>query len=356
VFLFLKNKKDASWCSHCRDLAPTWETLAEVMNIAADEAVEEKVEAEGHDWTDEEYEFAHKMERPVMIAKVDCVLHQELCRRFNVRAYPSLQLFVGGKLEDEYRDHRTVMDMVHWLAEQEGKHKRGTQGKMDSMTNVAIDRMDLSEAEIAWFEEMKKHKRQHPPNLWIDEDHPGCQMAGHLMLDRVPGNFHIQARSAHHDLVPHMTNVSHIVHHLSIGEPIVQRLVTTGQRVIPAEVKSKLSPMDGNIYLTQELHEAYHHYLKVVTTNVDGMITNSQTGLKAYQILGSSQLAFYRNDVIPEAKFIYDLSPISVAYRKTSRKWYDYLTSLMAIIGGSFTVFGMCESGISAVVARKKRY
>jgi hypothetical protein len=302
-------------------LAPTWETLAEVMNVAAEEAVEKAIEAEGHDWTDEEFTVAHKLEIPVMIAKVDCVLHQDLCRRFNVRAYPSLQLFVGGKLEDDYQGHRTVMDM-----------------------------------ELRWYEEMKRHKSQRSREQWKDDEHPGCQMAGHLMLDRVPGNFHIQARSAHHDLVPHMTNVSHIVHHLSIGEPIVQRLVDTGQRVVPDEVKSKLTPMDGNIYLTQDLHEAYHHYLKVVTTNVDGMMTNSRRGLKAYQILGSSQLAFYRNDVIPEAKFIYDLSPISVAYRKTSRKWYDYLTSLMAIIGGTFTVFGMCESGINAAVARKKRF
>jgi hypothetical protein len=337
-------------------LAPAWETLAEVMNVAAEEAVEKAIEAEGHDWTEEEFTVAHKLEIPVMIAKVDCVLHQDLCRRFNVRAYPSLQLFVGGKLEDDYQGHRTVMDMVHWLGDQEEKHKRGIKGKMESMTLVAQDRMDLTEAELKWYEEMKRHKSQRSREQWKDDEHPGCQMAGHLMLDRVPGNFHIQARSAHHDLVPHMTNVSHIVHHLSIGEPIVQRLVDTGQRVVPDEVKSKLTPMDGNIYLTQELHEAYHHYLKVVTTNVDGMMANSRRGLKAYQILGSSQLAFYRNDVIPEAKFIYDLSPISVAYRKTSRKWYDYLTSLMAIIGGTFTVFGMCESGINAAVARKKRF
>lgn len=30
---------------------------------------------------------------------------------------------------------------------------------------------------------------------WKDEDHPGCQLSGYLMVDRVPGNFHIKARS-----------------------------------------------------------------------------------------------------------------------------------------------------------------
>lgn len=30
---------------------------------------------------------------------------------------------------------------------------------------------------------------------WKDEEHPGCQISGFLMVDRVPGNFHIKARS-----------------------------------------------------------------------------------------------------------------------------------------------------------------
>ena len=113
--------------------------------------------------------------------------------------------------------------------------------------------------------------------------------------------------------------------------------------------------MDGNVYVTHELHEAYHHYLKVITTNIDGLRVGKRD-LRAYQILQSSQLTFYRSDIVPEAKFIIDLSPISVSYRTTSRHWYDYLTSVLALIGGTFTLVGMIESGIHAVVARKKRY
>jgi Endoplasmic reticulum vesicle transporter len=152
-----------------------------------------------------------------------------------------------------------------------------------------------------------------------------------------------------------MTNVSHVVHSLSIGEPVAEKLIELGKVVVPADVKRKLAPMNGNVYVTQELHEAHHHYLKVVTTNVDGLRVGKKD-LRAYQILHSSQISYYRNDVIPEAKFIFDLSPISVSYRKTSRRWYDYFTSLMAIVGGTFTVVGMLESGIYAAVARKKRF
>merc|ERR1719253_1235033 len=76
---------------------------------------------------------------------------------------------------------------------------------------------------------------------------------------------------------------------------------------------------------------------------------------RAYQILQSSQLSAFEQNVVPEAKFTYDLSPIAVSYERKWRKWYDYLTSVMAIIGGTFTVVGMLESGIDTVTSKKRR-
>lgn len=197
---------------------------------------------------------------------------------------------------------------------------------------------DMSEEEREWAEQMRR-KKQRLHHSWVDTEHPGCQLSGHLLLDRVPGNFHIQARSSFHDIVPHMTNVSHIVHHLSIGEPTGMRLINEGKAPLPDDAKNKLSPMDGNVYVTENLHEAYHHYLKAITTDVAGLKFGKRQ-LLAYQILQNSQLASYREDVVPEAKFIFDLSPIAVSYRHTLRHWYDYITSVMAIVGGTFTVVG----------------
>jgi hypothetical protein len=66
--------------------------------------------------------------------------------------------------------------------------------------------------------------------------------------------------------------------------------------------------------------------------------------------LGNNRFAFSS-----EAKFTYDLSPIAVSYSKKHRAWYDYFTSVMAIIGGTFTVVGMMESGIHTVTSKKRR-
>jgi hypothetical protein len=222
----------------------------------------------------------------------------------------------------------------------------------DRLKQPGDESSDESDEEEEWEEKMRKRKRR-LHNSWVDEEHPGCQMSGHLLLDRVPGNFHIQARSAHHDIVPHMTNVSHIIHSLSVGEPYAAKMIQEGNVFVPDDVKRKVMPMNGNTYINDDLHQSYHHYLKVITTSIDGLKFGKKEML-AYQVIQNSQLAYYREDVVPEAKFIFDLSPIAVSYRKTSRRWYDYLTSLMAIIGGTFTVVGMLESGINAVVARKR--
>jgi len=178
---------------------------------------------------------------------------------------------------------------------------------------------ESSDKEHEWAEQVKRH-RQRLHHSWVDADHPGCQLSGHLLLDRVPGNFHIQARSPHHDLVPHLTNVSHEIHSLSIGEPVVRKLLERGIKKgtlsVPADMETKVAPMDGNVYINFELHEAYHHYLKVVTTHIDGLYMGKRN-LKAYQIIQSSQLAYYRSDIVPEAKVSHQgCSWISLALRR----------------------------------------
>jgi hypothetical protein len=59
-------------------------------------------------------------------------------------------------------------------------------------------------------------------NRHTDAHVPGCLLEGHLLVNRVPGNFHIEARSKYHNLNPPLTNVSHVVHELTFGPPITK--------------------------------------------------------------------------------------------------------------------------------------
>ena len=94
------------------------------------------------------------------------------------------------------------------------------------------------------------------------------------------------------------------------------------------------------MYHTSKYHQAYHHYIKVVSTHLD-MAGNTET---AYQFLEQSQIVYYDEVNVPEARFSYDLSPMSVVVKREGRKWYDYLTSLCAIIGGTFTTLGLIDA------------
>lgn len=363
----------ASWCSHCRDLAPTWETLAEVMTEAAENKVdailEKTMKEESHKFTDADYAAAVEVERPVLVGKVDCVDHHELCQEYEIRAYPTLKFFVDGEEKGDYRGHRTVVEMAHFVEQMEKEHK----GKSEEETVTTTDAKDIAADRTIRTEEHEAYaralsaSRHHVKHSWNDEEHPGCQISGFLLVDRAPGNFHIQAQSKGHDLAAHMTNVSHIINHLSFGKPMSKYFIEHGLKNTPAGFLETTRPFDGNVYVTHSEHEAHHHYLKVITTEFDADSPYQKKYKKnkgffkplepnrAYQILQSSQLSLYRSDIVPEAKFTYDLSPIAVSYSKKYRAWYDYLTSLMAIIGGTFTVVGMLESGIHTISSKKRR-
>jgi thiol-disulfide isomerase/thioredoxin len=333
----------ASWCSHCKVLAPTWEVLAKVMNDASDESIEDGEEKYG----EQEFKSAEALVVPVVIAKVDCVSHKVLCQQQDIRAYPTLRLFVNGQPFEggDYHGHRTVLDMVQFLRFAE--EKLGREGKLshESLTSALEKHLDMSVEERHWAEAFERTHKRHHQFAWNPDDHPGCQLTGEILLHRVPGNFYIQAFSPTHDLVPHMTNVSHEIHSLTFTPSSQKdRNKSRSSLPVPPNFYQSMTPMNGNIYVTHNLHEAYHHYIKLIPTNGD-----------TFQVLQSSQLASYQQDVTPEAKFIIDLSPIAVRYERTSRHWYDYVTSLMAIIGGTFTVSGFLSHGARAITESRQK-
>lgn len=45
---------------------------------------------------------------------------------------------------------------------------------------------------------------------------------------------------------------------------------------------------------------------------------------------------------------------MSVYIKQRRRKWYDFLTSVLAIVGGTFTVVGVLDNILFRVVKQKK--
>jgi len=295
----------APWCIWCQRLEPVYEALAEA------------VEAQ---------------QLPISIVKIDCVENKDLCMKYKIQAFPTLKLFKKAEVQPpDYRSDRTVDAFIEFLKE----------------------KLQLDE-ELAKMgpQEQAEHMRR-----LKTADHPGCMMTGFLLVNRVPGNFHIEARSKHHNLNPKLANISHIVNHLSFGQ-VLSSSQLKKLKSIPEEYFSLEStkPFDGNVYMTKELHQAYHHYIKVVSSHLDlGGKYRGKNAILAYQMVQSSQVMQYEDDEVPEARFSYDLSPMSVSVkRKSTSTWYQFVTSICALIGGTFTVFQLVNSGLGVVFKAKK--
>jgi protein disulfide-isomerase-like protein len=76
----------ASWCGHCKKLAPTWEELSN----------------------------SFEEDQGIVMAKVDAVANRDTAKRFNVKSYPTLLYIADGKLYT-YKGARTVEDIKPFL-------------------------------------------------------------------------------------------------------------------------------------------------------------------------------------------------------------------------------------------------
>lgn len=278
----------APWCIHCVRLAPTWEAFAKTV---------------------------HDKDIRVKVFKVDCTkkANDFLCRSQQIAGYPTLRVYKGKQAKrPDYLGKRTVSTLLAW---------------MESMTNEHAHVTSRTHAE------------------------EGCLVEGTVWVNRVPGNFHIAAKSDSHDFDPKATNLSHIVHHFSFGKPLSRRVISH----LPEDVRRNINPLDGRTFVNLEEHTTHEHYIKVVSTHYrvgKSSILNREDSL-GYQ-MATSNHRYKADPAVPEAKFSFDLSPTAVVIIQGGKRWYEFVTSLCAIIGGIFTVISLFDGAVYTVAKRVK--
>lgn len=250
----------------------------------------------------------HDRDIRVRVYKVDCTKNEFLCKQQQIAGYPTLRIFKGGTaMRPDYMGKRTVHTLLDW---------------METMTN----------------EHAHKQIREH--------DEEGCLILGTVWVNRVPGNFHIHAKSGAHDFDPKSTNMSHTVHHFSFGSTLSNRVI----RNLPADVVRNINPLDGRVFVSEDDHLTHEHYIKVVSTHYrvgkDSMFNRGDA--LGYQMATSNHR--YKSDpAVPEAKFSFDLSPTAVVVIQGGQRWYEFVTSVCAIMGGVFTVISLLDGAVYSI-------
>lgn len=251
----------------------------------------------------------------VAVYAINCQKDGEICRNNFVTGYPTIKMFKEGKsFKREYDGPRTADAIYTYLIKTTGEDHHKNDKKINTRG----------------FE--------------------GCFFHLRLNVNRVPGKLEFSAKSAGHSFNEMSTNASHRIHHLSFGPGLPPHAL----KRIPRDVLANIAPLDGHEFTNHVRHMSHEHYVKVVTTHYERGTLFGTQDILGYQMAVSNHM--YPSDPnVPEAKFSFDLSPTAVVISQTGRRWYEFLTSLCGIIGGTFTVFTLLDRGVYAARRRLRK-
>jgi len=282
----------AGWCSHCRDFAPRWNMISEKVNGKPAQEGQEAVEA---------LKFPDREDnmKQVRMVKINCVDFQHICREQGVDAYPTIRMYKYDGTFSLFEGKRDEADIMRWI-ERTVKLKS-----------------------YGWSKDHESFER-------------GCNANGRLLVPRVPGHFELLVGAGDQSLNTRMTNVSHFVKHLSFSDPDDGKYHRKHWSSLPSDIVKNIAPIDGRTFVTRGNHEEYTHDLKVVSTT-------SPKGNTAYQIMHQTRLHTIDAHQMPQAQFFYEIEPFSVEIRKETKQWYNFCTSTLAIIGGTYVTMKLAS-------------
>ena len=208
------------------------------------------------------------------------------------------------------------------------------------------------------------------------EAEEGCNVAGHLLVNKVIGNFHLAPGRSFstpqihvHDLLPFLASpkthtLSHTIHHLSFGPEL-----PVGSAAANA--------LDGTVHTTAERSYNYMYFIKVVSTSflplgaaggsssAKGAVETHQYAVTSHErsLNGGSDAndkehpaTLHARGGIPGVFFSYDISPMKVVNREVrAHSLLGLLTAICAIVGGTLTVATLIDRTVHEGVLRMKK-
>jgi len=287
----------ADWCVHCRQFAPEWNKT----EVAADKMV---------------YKDGDGNKVITKLLRINCVDFPQVCREQGIRWYPSIRLYKRDGSFTPYSGDRKFQPLLDYL-----QH--------------AIE------------------NSHHIVNKDPEVHDKGCKIEGAIRTLRVPGEFHIQAMDKAVDLEPSMTNVTHTVNSLIFldnGDEFIGFLEKF-EHLVPQDVLSSAQPFLGKTFIAEEHHDAPQHYVSVVSTIFNFKGSDPMT---IYQTSSQSHIKKEFPNAVPQAKFHYTLSPMSVVISQDYVPLYEFITQLFAIVGGTYTFISLTHGVFDSVTKKYK--
>ncbi|KAF0293723.1 Endoplasmic reticulum-Golgi intermediate compartment protein 1 [Amphibalanus amphitrite] len=171
----------------------------------------------------------------------------------------------------------------------------------------------------------------------------GCLFESSFRINKVPGNFHVSTHSASDQ--PDEIDFAHVIHEVRFGE--------TPRVNVP---DSSFNPLAGRQVLDKTAMESHDYVMKIVPTVYEDISGNKVVSYQ-YTYAYKTYISFSpMGRFIPAIWFKYDLNPITVRYHEKRPPFYTFITTVCAIVGGTFTVAGIIDSAIFTASEMFKKF
>lgn len=253
-------------------------------------------------------------------------------------------LFIGFLFVSEFVGFIVPEVMSQLFVHNSGQHNEKIPVALDiSVFNIGCKFLgldiqdDLGRHEVGFIEDTAK----------VDINNGnGCRMRTIFKINKVPGNFHVSTHASHEQ--PQDPNMEHYIHDLTFGEH-VEHL-----RAIPDSSFAALNEIKGN---SSDPYASHDYIMKIVPTIYEDVRGNQMFPFQyTYAHREYTPFAHGGFRVPPTIWFRYDLNPITVKYIEYRKPIYTFLTTICAIIGGTFTVAGIIDSLIFSASEMFKKF
>lgn len=288
----------APWCVWSKRLEPVWVSAAHEMSR----------------------EFGRHR---VAVAWVDCTRSDqvELCHRNHIGAFPTIVSFRGGDTHtvDHYHGERSVAALKEFAREELSKTRR-------QLSEMHPDELALQAAELA---DKMDGDGKYTPAV------EGCRLEGFVLAPKVPSTLVFATHMPDQSIDAAKLNVSHEIHHLSFGAAELRKSQLREEMILA------LSKLDGRKFESRTANLTHEHFLKIVGSSFKRF---NEEPINFYKYLHYASPFHASSSLLPTIKFHFDITPMHVVTIEKSKPFYRFITNLFAIVGGTFTVFGLLDA------------
>jgi len=213
--------------------------------------------------------------------------------------------------------------------------------------NISIPRLKCEYLGIDIQDDMGRHEVGFVENtVKTPIGDEGCLFEARFHINKIPGNFHLSTHSV--DVQPDRYDFAHEIHEISFGSKI--------RKISSKNIRSSFNPLKGRNKVDGSNLESHEYVMRIVPTTYEDISGGKLTAYQ-YTYAYRSHISFgHGGRVIPALWFKYDLNPITVRYHESRPPLYHFLTTICAIVGGTFTVAGIIDSCIFSATEIFKKF